>query len=94
MSEFEDEFLENYLQFGLGSMPKSDVDALVMHLLDKYGSSKFTSMANQSNQAVSELLKTPVSKVKKCDTTRLLSSVEELKIKQRVDCLSQLAMPA
>lgn len=65
MSKFESEFLDNYLQFGLGSMPKSDVDALVMHLLDNYGSSKFTALANCSNQTVSELLKTPVSKIKK-----------------------------
>ena len=27
---FESEFLDNYLKFGLGSMPKADVDALVM----------------------------------------------------------------
>ena len=37
MANFEKEFLENYLKFGLGSMPKSDIDALVMHLLDLYG---------------------------------------------------------
>jgi hypothetical protein len=30
--EFQDEFLVNYLKFGLGSMPKSDIDALVMSL--------------------------------------------------------------
>ena len=32
MSSFESEFLAHYLQLGLGSMPKADVDALVMHL--------------------------------------------------------------
>ena len=37
MSKFEQEFLESYLRFGLGSMPKSDIDALVMHLIDRYG---------------------------------------------------------
>ena len=37
MSKFESEFLDNYLKFGLGSMPKSDIDALVMSLLDRYG---------------------------------------------------------
>lgn len=65
MSDFEKVFLENYLKFGLGSMPKSDIDALVMHLLDVYGSNDFRPLETQSNQTVSELLKTPVSKVKK-----------------------------
>lgn len=65
MSKFEQEFLDNYLKFGLGSMPKSDIDALVMHLLDCYGLNGSGPMANYSNQTVSERLKTPVSKVKK-----------------------------
>jgi len=65
MSNFETEFLENYLKFGLGSMPKSDVDALVMHLLDTYGLNGSPSLAIYNNQIVSERLKTPVSKIKK-----------------------------
>ncbi len=65
MSNFEDEFLENYLQLGLGSMPKSDIDALVMHLIDKYGYEKSLPQAQYKNQSVSETLKTPVSKIKK-----------------------------
>jgi len=65
MSDFEKVFLENYLKFGLGSMPKSDIDALVMHLLDVYGLNGSSPLATLSNQTVSELLKTPVSKVKK-----------------------------
>jgi hypothetical protein len=64
MSTFKDDFLSNYLKFGLGSMPKSDVDALVMHLLDTYGLDG-SSMAIYSNQTVSERLKTPVAKIKK-----------------------------
>jgi hypothetical protein len=35
--KFKKDFLENYLKFGLGSMAKSDIDALVMHLIDMYG---------------------------------------------------------
>ena len=62
---FTAEFLENYLKFGLGSMPKADIDALVMALLDKYGGSGSGPMAPLSNQTVSERLRTPVSKVKK-----------------------------
>lgn len=65
MSKFEQEFLESYLRFGLGSMPKSDIDALVMHLLDRYGLDGSGALANHGNQTVSERLKTPVSKVKK-----------------------------
>lgn len=65
MSDFEEVFLDNYLKFGLGSMPKSDIDALVMHLLDVYGSNGLGPLATYSNQTVSERLKTPVTKIKK-----------------------------
>jgi hypothetical protein len=65
MEHFKNEFLENYLKFGLGSMPKTDIDALVMHLLDLYGVDSSGPLAIHSNQTVSERLKTSVSKVKK-----------------------------
>jgi hypothetical protein len=65
MSAFEEEFLKNYLQLGLGSMPKSDIDALVMHLLDKYGYNGSPPLAQFNHQTVSERLRTPVSKIKK-----------------------------
>ncbi len=65
MSTFESEFLSHYLQFGLGAMPKTHIDALVMHLLDKHGLNGSGPLANLSNQTVSERLKTPVAKVKK-----------------------------
>lgn len=64
MISFAREFLEGYLKLGLGSMPKSDIDALVMALLDRYGNGS-GAMAPLSNQAVSEKLRTPVAKVKK-----------------------------
>ena len=32
-SPFEADFLDSYLKLGLGSMPKTDIDALVMFLL-------------------------------------------------------------
>jgi hypothetical protein len=64
-SDFASEFLENYLKFGLGSMPKSDVDALVMALLEKHGYGGSGPMASLSNQTVSERLRTPVARVKK-----------------------------
>lgn len=62
---FTADFLVDYLKFGLGSMPKADIDALVMALLDKYGDGLSGPMASLSNQTVSERLRTPVSKVKK-----------------------------
>jgi hypothetical protein len=49
MVDFKTDFLENYLKFGLGSMPKSDIDALVMHLLDLYGVGGSGSLATYSN---------------------------------------------
>ena len=49
MSDFEKVFLENYLKFGLGSMPKSDIDALVMHLLDTYGPNGSCPLATLGN---------------------------------------------
>lgn len=65
MATFETEFLNRYLQLGLGSMPKADVDALVMHLLDQHGLDGSGPLARLNNQTVSERLKTPVAKVKK-----------------------------
>ena len=65
MRTFESEFLESYLKFGLGSMPKADVDALVMHLLDQHGFGGSGPLAQLNNQTVSDRLKTPVVKVKK-----------------------------
>jgi hypothetical protein len=62
---FSEDFLDNYLKFGLGSMPRADIDALVMHLLDRYGYDGCQPMAPLSNQSVSERLRTPVAKVKK-----------------------------
>lgn len=65
MSDFEKAFLGTYLKFGLGSLPKSDIDALVMHLLDQYGLDGSLPMSGLSNQIVSERLRTPVTKIKK-----------------------------
>lgn len=62
---FSADFLHNYLKFGLGSMPRADIDALVMHLLDRYGFEGSPPIAPLSNQTVTERLRTPVAKVKK-----------------------------
>jgi hypothetical protein len=65
MTKFETEFLDSYLKLGLGSMPKTDIDALVMFLLDKHGLRSSGPLSRLSNQAASELLKTPVARIKK-----------------------------
>ena len=65
MDKFASDFLKNYLRFGLGSMPKSDIDALVMHLIDLYGCNGLGPTGSLGNQEVSERLKTPLAKIKK-----------------------------
>jgi hypothetical protein len=62
---FSDEFLEKYLMFGKGSMPKGDIDALVMYFLDRHGVDGAGPLAHLSNQAAIEKLRTPVVRVKK-----------------------------
>lgn len=64
-AQFADEFLEAYLKLGLGSMTKSDIDALVMWLLDRHGYKGSGPLSPHGNQAISEMLRTPVAKVKK-----------------------------
>ncbi len=64
-NEFVHYFLTQYLKNGMGSMPKSDVDALVMHMLDNYTSKSGLNLQQLSNQTVSELLRAPVTKIKK-----------------------------
>ena len=63
--KFAEEFLRHYLRNGMGSMSKSDVDALVMHLLDKYIHVNGMSLQQKSNQALSETLRVPLAKVKR-----------------------------
>ena len=87
---FEKEFLDNYLRFGLGSMTKTDIDALVMHLLDKYGEPEGSPLKLLSNQSVSEKLKTPVSKVKSlryAASLKFSESIEEEAIHRFSYCL-------
>jgi hypothetical protein len=92
MSKFEQEFLENYLRFGLASMPKSDIDALVMHLIDRYGFNGSGPMGVYSNQTMSEHLKTPVTKIKKLRYDAALKfggSIEEQAIGRLLAALSK-----
>jgi hypothetical protein len=62
---FADEFLEHYLKNGIGAMPKSDVDSLVMYLLDKYSHNAGVPLQSYSNQVVSETLRAPLARVKR-----------------------------
>jgi hypothetical protein len=62
---FVREFLRHYLRGGMGAMSKSDLDALVMHLLDAHGDESGSPLGGFSNQVVSERLRTPVAKIKR-----------------------------
>jgi len=59
---FKEEFLKHYLSVGIGALGKKDIDALVMHLLDKYGLD--TPLHKYPNQEVSALLRAPAAKIK------------------------------
>ena len=61
---FQSEFLKHYLAFGIGVLGKRDTDALVMHLLEKYGLPGAGPLRKYSNQDVSVLLRAPVSRIK------------------------------
>lgn len=95
MSGFEEDFLENYLKFGLGALTKSDIDALVMHLLDRYGYADYGPLATRPNQEASEILKTPVSKIKKLRYEAALKfgeSIEEQAKGRLLAALSQATL--
>lgn len=64
-ASFATEFLRHYLKNGIGSMSKSDVDALVMHLLDRYSGENGRALGDCSNQVASERLRAPLSKIRK-----------------------------
>ena len=46
-------------------MPKSDIDALVMYLLDKHASENGSPLSRISNQIASERLRAPLAKIKR-----------------------------
>jgi hypothetical protein len=89
--DFRDQFLANYLKFGLGSMPKSDVDALAMSLIDKFGFDESGPMAALGNQAASERLRTPVVKIKKLRYEAALKFGGEVEDQARGRLLAALA---
>jgi hypothetical protein len=62
--DFQSEFLKHYLAFGIGALGKRDTDALVMHLLEKYGLPGAGPLHKYSNQDASVLLRAPVSRIK------------------------------
>ena len=62
---FANEFLKHYLKGGIGSMPKSDIDALVMHLLDKYANEQGSALGSFPNQIASERLRAPLTRIKR-----------------------------
>lgn len=62
--DFKAEFLRHYLSVGIGGLSKRDTDALVMHLLDKFGKDAAGPLAHFPNQEVSALLRAPASKIR------------------------------
>ena len=64
MSDFKKEFLKHYLAVGIAAMPKRDIDALVMHLLDEYGGENDAPLKILSNQQTSVQLRAAVTRVK------------------------------
>lgn len=62
---FANEFLKHYLKGGIGAMPKSDIDALVMHLLDKHASENGSPLGSFPNQIASERLRAPLARIKR-----------------------------
>ncbi|MCA3001477.1 MAG: hypothetical protein ING69_01420 [Rhodocyclaceae bacterium] len=61
---FKSEFLEHYMSVSAGALSKKDVDALVMHLLDKYGFENGIPLSSYPNQEVSAILRIPATKVR------------------------------
>lgn len=61
---FKSEFLEHYMSVSVGALSKKDADALVMHLLDKYGLEEGVPLSKYPNQEVSALLRIPAAKVR------------------------------
>ena len=61
---FKSEFLRHYMSVAIGALSKKDTDALVMHLLDKYGLDEGPPLASYPNQDVSALLRVPASRVR------------------------------
>lgn len=62
---FANEFLKQYLKGGIGAMTKADIDALVMHLLDKYSSENGRPLGSFPNQIASERLRAPLARIKR-----------------------------
>jgi len=62
---FVNDFLKHYLKGGIGAMPKSDIDALVMYLLDKHASENGRPLGSFPNQIASERLRAPLSRIKR-----------------------------
>lgn len=73
--EFSKYFIEKYLAYGFGSMPKSEIDLLVFHLLTQTNDYK-----NKSNYELASLFKIPESRIK---TLRLNSALKYKEINSK-----------
>jgi hypothetical protein len=91
MDNFKRDFLNSYLKLGLGAMPKTDIDSLVMHLIDLYGVDDSGPLAGYSNQTVSERLRTPVSKIKRMRYDAALKFGSEIEVEAKGRLLAALS---
>jgi hypothetical protein len=85
-------FLHHYLKNGIGSMSKSDVDALVMFILDSYckdGQGRRYSML--SNADASQILRAPLSRIKKLRYEAALKYAENSELEAQKRFLAGLA---
>jgi hypothetical protein len=92
---FADEFLKHYLKNGIGSMSKSDIDALVMYLLDTFSHEKGVPLRGYSNQVLSLTLRAPLSKIKRLryeSGLKFGGRAEDEAKRRLISCLSTAAM--
>ncbi len=82
---FEDEFLEEYLSRGFGSLSKRDIDIFVMHLLMKHSNLK-----NESNFDLSMKLKLTETRIKNLKYEAHLKYAESSKDDIKEEFLSLL----
>lgn len=86
LKAFGNDFLEHYLEKGLGSLSKKDIDLLVLHLI-----SQLEDLDNLSNHELALKLKITPSKVKTLRFDRNLRYQDDIKIDVKAEFLKCLS---
>ena len=71
-------------------MTKTDIDALVMHLIEKYGLEKSGPLRDKSNKVVSELTRASISRVRRLRQEAALRYGERIEDEARARILAAL----